>query len=123
MTTLIYFRKKRNHTYAIVSDPKKKSAVDMVTVPKSKASSLEINPTRDDIHDGSENEENNGSKMSMKNILYEPGKFYAFFYVSIYIYTNFDTYKILSLSLFPSALSNSWTNSLSHNTFMYASHT
>ena len=80
ITILIYFRKKRNHTYAIVSDPKKKSAVEMVTVPESKASSLEMNPTRDDTHDGSENEENTESKMSMKNILYEPGKFYAFFY-------------------------------------------
>ena len=45
----------------------------MVTVPESKASSLEINPTRDDIHDGSENEENTENKISMKNILYEPG--------------------------------------------------
>jgi hypothetical protein len=45
--------------------------------PESKTSSLEIHPTRDDIHDGYENEENIASKLSMKNILYESGKFYA----------------------------------------------
>ena len=53
---------------------KNNSAVEIVTIPESKASSLELNPTRDDIHDGSENEENTKSKISMKNILYEPGK-------------------------------------------------
>ena len=47
----------------------------MVTVPESKASSSEINPSIRDIHDGSENEENTETKMSMKNLLYEPGKF------------------------------------------------
>ena len=48
----------------------------MVTVPESKASLSEINPSiRDDIHDGSENEENTETKISMKNLLYEPGKF------------------------------------------------
>ena len=51
------------------------SAVEMVTVPESRASSLELNLTRDD---GSENEESIETKISMKNILYEPGiKHYA----------------------------------------------
>ena len=42
-------------------------------VPENKTSSLEINPIRDDNHNYSENEENTTSKISMKNILYEPG--------------------------------------------------
>ena len=42
-------------------------------VPEIKTSSLELNPTIDDIHNRSENEENTASKMSMKNVLYEPG--------------------------------------------------
>ena len=46
-------------------------------VPENKTSSLELNPTIDDIHDGSENDENTASKMSMKNVLYEPGKLYT----------------------------------------------
>ena len=46
-------------------------------VPEIKTSSLKLNPTIDDIHDHSENEENTAGKMSMKNVLYEPGKSYC----------------------------------------------
>ena len=45
-------------------------------VPEIKTSSLKLNATIDDIHDRSENEENTASKLSMKNVLYEPGKSY-----------------------------------------------
>jgi hypothetical protein len=86
---MFIFRKKQNHTYAIVSDLKNKtsnSAIEMA--PETKASSLEIHPTRDDIHDGYENEENTASKMSMKNILYEPGKFCVAHFIDSLMYTS-----------------------------------
>ena len=40
-----------------------------------KASCLALKPTIDEIHDRTENEENTENKMSMKNVLYEPGKY------------------------------------------------
>jgi hypothetical protein len=56
--------------------------------PESKPSSIEIHPTRDDIHDSSENEENAATKMSMKNILYEPGKFYVAHFIDSLMHTS-----------------------------------
>ena len=49
---------------------------------ESRASSLALNPTIEDIHDRSENEKDTPNKTSMKNMLYEPGtcKVYVSFF-------------------------------------------
>ena len=39
-----------------------------------RTSFLALKPTIDEIHDRTENEENTENKVSMKNVLYEPGK-------------------------------------------------
>ena len=66
-----------NHSYDIVNDlvnEKPVQAIEMFpNLSESKSSSLPLNPTIEDIHDHSENEDT-PNKTSMKNILYEPGQ-------------------------------------------------
>ena len=42
--------------------------------PESKTSLLALKSTIEDIHDRSENEKDTPNKVSMKNVLYEPGE-------------------------------------------------
>ena len=62
----------------MVSDlPKPKLSTGMASAHReseSKTSLLPLKPTIEDIHDRSENEKDTPNKMSMKNVLYEPGK-------------------------------------------------
>ena len=61
----------------MVSDvPKPKPAAKMVSSSNLTESTL-LKPTIEDIHDRSENAENAENKLSMKNVLYEPGKYAA----------------------------------------------
>ena len=84
------WQRQKRQSYEIVSDlPKPKSSTGMASAHcESKTSSLPLKPTIEDIHDRSENEKDTPNKMSMKNVLYEPGKckvkvtFYAVSYVS-----------------------------------------
>ena len=46
----------------------------MVLDRERRTSFLALKPTIDEIHDRTENEENSENKVSMKNVLYEPGK-------------------------------------------------
>ena len=78
------FRKRQKPTddsYDIIKDLEKEKSIEMYPdPPKSKASSIALKSTIEDIHDRSENEKDTPNKTSMKNVLYEPGisKFYAF---------------------------------------------
>ena len=67
-----------NHSYDIVNDLVNKKPVQVIEMfpnpSESKSSSLPLNPTIEDIHDRSENEKDTPNKMSMKNVLYEPGR-------------------------------------------------
>ena len=72
----------------MVSDlPKPKSSTGMASVHReSKTSSLPLKPTIEDIHDRSVNEKDTPNKMSMKNVLYEPGKWkVSYFYAASYV--------------------------------------
>ena len=77
-----------NHSYDNVNDLVNKKLVQAIemfpNLSESKSSSLSLNPTIEDIHDHSENEEGTPNKTSMKNILYEPGKCTKFNLLSCY---------------------------------------
>ena len=72
-----------------VQNKELKSTVEMdpePSPPVSKTNSLPLKPTREDIHDHSENEENTVSKISLKNNLYEAGKYKLIFVMHVYMH-------------------------------------
>ena len=71
----LYFRKRQKLVNFNTSDLENMNSSETVPYPESKTSSLALKPTIEEIHDRSENEEDTASKMSMKNVLYEPGKY------------------------------------------------
>ena len=83
---IINFRKQQksiDHSYDVVSDLENKksdSVIEMVpNPPETETSSFTLTKsTIEDIHDRSENDKDTPNKISMKNVLYEPGKFKVF---------------------------------------------
>ena len=79
---IINFRKQQksiDHSYDVVSDLENKnsdSVIEMVpNPPETETSSLALtNSIIEDTHDHSENDKDIPNKISMKNVLYEPGK-------------------------------------------------
>ena len=66
----------KQHAYETVSNlqsKKPKSTIEIV--PDSPENKINKLPTIEDIHDRSENESVTTKKTTMKNILYEPGRF------------------------------------------------
>ena len=55
-----------------------------------KTSFLALKPTIDEIHDRTENEENTEKKISMKNVLYEPGKYHeCCLFLRVYVHVKY----------------------------------
>ena len=59
-----------------LQDKKQKSTNETAVPehPESKTTSLALKSTIEDIHDRSENKKDTPNKVSMKNVLYEPGE-------------------------------------------------